>query len=922
MRKSKCPHMSSVGEVTKEQLLKKSKGTCQSCSAGGPNLWACLQGGCEYVGCGESYADHSTIHAQDTKHSLTVNLTTLRIWCYTCEQEVFLDTQMADAAARTASSVGAPSMFKRISPMMTEEGDSEVDEDDQRPRGLTGLKNIGNTCYMNAALQALSNCPPLTQFFLECGGLVRTDKKPALCKSYQKLVYEMWHKKRPSYLVPTSLAHSIKLVNPMFRGYSQQDAQEFLRCLMDELHEELKEPDSEGSVVACFKGDILGQDSADELVLFDPRRAFSDDEMISCDSGISSEVRDRVSILEDPNETEMMLRDDLGERDGRSWERKRRLQHSGSESVSAEYNNEVASVDSLDVGDASVNHSPAATSSWHAAQLYAPAKKRKQPRFRSIISDIFDGCILSSVQCLTCDRVSATVETFQDLSLPIPGKEDLAKLHSAIHQNVAVKAGTCNDGYSSQSWVIFIMDYVRRFVVSCIPSWFWGPVVTLEDCLSAFFAADELKGDNMYNCERCKKLRNGVKYCKVLKLPEILCVHLKRFRHDLMYSSKISSHVAFPIENLDMGPFLAKESHTQVTTYNLLSVICHHGTAGSGHYVAYCQNLLNGQWYEFDDQCVTEVHETTVQNSEAYVLFYRKSNEEGIRERQKVMALASLKEPSLLEFYVSRQWLNRFNTFAEPGPISNHDFLCTHGGVPPHKYIYLEDLVVIVPQNVWDYLYNRYGGGPAVNHLSVCSVCQTELEKLEKRTNAEMETFIRKNKAFQADEHPGAIYCISMQWFREWENFVKGKGTDPPGPIDNSKIAMNKGGHMVVKMGADYGQISKETWLYLGSIYGGGPEIIIGQDFSHIGERQVSAYPIDGSMRQSLPHGGEGSLHQVLANSSEESAPQGSLHVNEEAVHQVPTHTSERSLHPSQQHQEQESSLPLDVQMELETSVG
>uniref|UniRef100_A0A8C4QC97 Ubiquitin carboxyl-terminal hydrolase n=1 Tax=Eptatretus burgeri TaxID=7764 RepID=A0A8C4QC97_EPTBU len=901
MRESKCPHMSSVGEVTKEQLLKKSKGTCQSCSAGGPNLWACLQGGCDYVGCGESYADHSTIHAQDTKHSLTVNLTTLRIWCYTCEQEVFLDTQLADAAARTASSVGAPSMFKRISPMMTEEGDSEVDDDDQRPRGLTGLKNIGNTCYMNAALQALSNCPPLTQFFLECGALVRTDKKPALCKSYQKLVLEMWHKKRPSYLVPTSLAHSIKLVNPMFRGYSQQDAQEFLRCLMDELHEELKETEtnSEGNVVACFKGEILGQESIDELVLFDPRRAFSDDEIISCDSGISSEVRERVSVLEDPNETEIMLRDDVGERDGRSWERKRRLQQSGSESISAEHNTEGAAVDSLDVGDASVNHCPAATSSWHTAQLYAAAKKRKQPRFRSVISDIFDGCILSSVQCLTCDRISATVETFQDLSLPIPGKEDLAKLHSAVHQNVAVKVGTCNDGYSSQSWVIFIMDYVRRFVVSCIPSWFWGPVVTLEDCLSAFFAADELKGDNMYNCERCKKLRNGVKYCKVLKLPEILCIHLKRFRHDLMYSTKISSHVAFPIENLDMGPFLAKESHTQVTTYNLLSVICHHGTAGSGHYVAYCQNLLNGQWYEFDDQCVTEVHETTVQNSEAYVLFYRKSNDEGIRERQKVMALASIKEPSLLEFYVSRQWLNRFNTFAEPGPISNHDFLCTHGGVPPHKYNYLEDLVVIVPQNVWDYLYNRYGGGPAVNHLSICSVCQMEVEKLEKRTTAEMETFIRKNRAFQADEHPGAIYCISMQWFREWENFVKGKDT-----------------------GADYGQISKETWLYLGSIYGGGPEIIIGQDSPHIGERQGSAYPIDGSMRQGLPHGGEGSLHQVLPNTSEELAPpQDSVHVNEESMHQVATHTSERFLHPSQQHQDQDSSLPLDVQMELETSV-
>lgn len=41
---------------------------------------------------------------------------------------------------------------------------------------------------------------------------------------------------------------------------------------------------------------------------------------------------------------------------------------------------------------------------------------------------------------------------------------------------------------------------LNRFVVSCIPSWFWGPMVTLEDCLAAFFAADELKGNNAVMC--------------------------------------------------------------------------------------------------------------------------------------------------------------------------------------------------------------------------------------------------------------------------------------------------------------------------------------------------------------------------------------------------------------------------------------
>lgn len=72
-----------------------TQGTCQSCGVTGPNLWACLQVTCPYVGCGESFADHSTTHAQAKKHHLTVNLTTFRVWCYACEKEVFPEQRLA-----------------------------------------------------------------------------------------------------------------------------------------------------------------------------------------------------------------------------------------------------------------------------------------------------------------------------------------------------------------------------------------------------------------------------------------------------------------------------------------------------------------------------------------------------------------------------------------------------------------------------------------------------------------------------------------------------------------------------------------------------------------------------------------------------------------------------------------------------------
>uniref|UniRef100_A0A4W3I0R3 Ubiquitin carboxyl-terminal hydrolase 33 n=1 Tax=Callorhinchus milii TaxID=7868 RepID=A0A4W3I0R3_CALMI len=763
---SDCIHLESVGEVTKDELILKSHGTCQDCKVRGPNLWACLENGCSYVGCGESHSDHSTIHSQDSS----------------CDQP-----------------------FASPVTIVSDDLEVEAEYDDMKTRGLTGLKNIGNT-----------------YFFLI------TDKKPALSKSYQKLIAEIWHKNRPSYVVPTSLFQGIKTVNPMFRGYSQQDAQEFLRCLMDQLHEELKEQ-------------VIEQVEDSQCINMEEEKNSSDNEFQSCESCGSSDKADSETnsklFSEDHVEAELLVQEELKSHVlVKDWHRDKnylqKLYRSNSgedldkdmDTTDSEVNSDVAmhspSRPSSPAFNETVNlklssSPPRSNSVWGG--LVSSHKKaylpKYQTKYRSVISDIFDGTIVSSVQCLTCDRVSTTLETFQDLSLPIPGKEDLAKLHSASHQTSLVKAGSCGEAYTPQGWIAYVMEYIKRVDISGLfplPSWFWGPVVSLQDCLAAFFARDELKGDNMYSCEKCKK-----------------------FRHELMFSTKINNHVSFPLEGLDLQPFLAKESPPQITTYDLLSVICHHGTASCGHYTAFCLNDLNSRWYEFDDQSVTEVSESTVQNAEAYVLFYRKSSEGMEKERQTVSNLLNLMEPSLLQFYISRQWLNKFKTFAEPGPINNNEFLCAHGGVPPQKASYTDELVVMLPQNVWDYLYSRYGGGPAVNHLYTCQTCQMEIAKLEKRRKVELEIFIRLNKAFQEEESPAVIYCISMQWFREWETFVKGKESEPPGQIDNIKIAVSKTGHMSLKQGADSGQISEETWNFLHSIYGGGPEITLWQNVSH-----------------------------------------------------------------------------------------
>lgn len=342
----------------------------------------------------------------------------------------------------------------------------------------------------------------------------------------------------------------------------------------------------------------------------------------------------------------------------------------------------------------------------------------------------------------------------------------------------------------------------------------------------------------MYSCEKCKKLRNGLKFSKVLELPEILCIHLKRFRHEF-YSSKVSSYVSFPLDSLDMKKYLHRDCSSQVTLYDLHAVICHHGTAGGGHYTAYCLNYINDQWYEFDDQYVTEVDVGQVINCEAYVLFYRKRNDAMIPLRQKAMQLIEAREPSLMEFFISKQWINKFNTFAEPGPICNDDFLCKHGGVPPHKINHVDDLVISFNQALWEFLHQRFGGGPVCNHLIPCTTCQEELEKLQFRQKTEMDQFIQLNEKFHEEDGPSVIYAISMAWFKEWENFVRGKSDTPPGPIENQRISYTKGGQTYLRQNSDHGQLSAETWKFLHKIYGGGPELFIKQNRGNPGGQSL-----------------------------------------------------------------------------------
>lgn len=216
-------------------------------------------------------------------------------------------------------------------------------------------------------------------------------------------------------------------------------------------------------------------------------------------------------------------------------------------------------------------------------------------------------------------------------------------------------------------------------------------------------------------------------------------------------------------------------------------------------------------------------------HSEAYVLFYRKTAERSVKRRQRALELMKLSrnEPSLLQFYVSTQWVNKFNTFAEPGPITNHDFLCEHGSVHPDKASYVHELCTIFSRSVWEYLHAQFGGGPTCTKLFVCRTCSQEKEQIDRKRKHEFDTFSRLNTCFTNQRAPTCVYSISMAWFKGWEAFVTRKSHDVPGLIDNSPIATihPRTGQTIFKVGSDNATISADMWQFLHGIYGGGPAV-------------------------------------------------------------------------------------------------
>ncbi|NXF51707.1 UBP38 hydrolase, partial [Oceanites oceanicus] len=522
-------------------------------------------------------------------------------------------------SAWTSQSSSLPSCLSRLS------GKSET--------GKTGLINLGNTCYMNSVIQAL---------FMATDGQYQNNITNFLSSSCVTLFVSLLRKQREAY-APRIFFEASR--PPWFTPRSQQDCSEYLRFLLDRLHEEertLKALSSAKTSGSIMNEESQTQEAVHKAQVFAEAPCMGSEERTLIEKMFGGKLKTTICCL---NCKSMSQKEEA-------------------------------------FTDLSLAFCPPTSLENDGAKCME----------RSEVKNDY----MVQTNALATSPAGETPLN----NLEVNGGCDTIMNEGNI-KDFSAEPNSENTTNSELNKVQDNRDVSQRLVGK--------NTLSVTDLLNYFLAPEILSGDNKYYCEKCASLQNAEKTMQIIEEPEYLILTLLRFSYDpkCHIRRKILDNVSLPlvmelpvkratslavvsggwsvgVEISDIGENLAKKlkpsgademTCPQLVPYVLSSVVVHSGVSSeSGHYYSYARNVTGSgpsglchqstalslvspqdkllteespctvvendldtemprEWFLFNDSRVTFTSFQSVQKitsrfpkDTAYVLFYKKQN--------------------------------------------------------------------------------------------------------------------------------------------------------------------------------------------------------------------------------------------------------------------------------------------------------
>ncbi|KAJ1921428.1 ubiquitin C-terminal hydrolase Ubp14 [Mycoemilia scoparia] len=269
---AECQHSIELQQSPHPEFSLDKIGTCSKCEKS-ENLWMCLV--CGHVGCGRKQYDgsggnnHAVEHYEQTGHHITVKLGTITpngtgdVMCYLCDDmcklpqlkdyvKIFgIDVNKLEKTDKSMAEMQIEYNEKYQFSMTTEDGKQL--EPLYGP-GVTGLKNIGNSCYMASVIQCLFHLKAFRERYFDKSGDLdgvagEGDPTSNVFCQLLKLADGIWsgrYSERPESnadsdankgIPPNMFKDVIAKDHPDFSTMQQQDAYEFYQYFTKQINQ-------------------------------------------------------------------------------------------------------------------------------------------------------------------------------------------------------------------------------------------------------------------------------------------------------------------------------------------------------------------------------------------------------------------------------------------------------------------------------------------------------------------------------------------------------------------------------------------------------------------------------------------------------------------------------------------------------------